>query len=160
MSETKKAVKRTAGDEPAEGFTDIERAAIKERAQELRAAKRRTGRSSKTNAAEEEAAQLAKIAEMPEPDRGMAERIQELVKANAPDLTPKLWYGMPGFAKDGKVICFFQSAQKFKTRYGTLGFNEGASLDDGDMWPNAFALTKMTAAVEKRIGALVKQAAG
>ena len=103
---------------------------------------------------------LAKIAEMPEPDRGMAEKLHAIIKAAAPDLAPKLWYGMPAYAKDGKVLCFFQPASKFKARYATLGFNDNASLDDGAMWPTAFALTKLTAADKKRIGELVKKAAG
>ena len=101
---------------------------------------------------------LAKIAEMTEPDRGMAERIHAVVKASAPDLSPKTWYGMPAYAKDGRVICFFQPAQKFKSRYAMLGFNDGANLDDGTMWPTSFALTKLTKADEKRIAALVKKA--
>ena len=101
---------------------------------------------------------LAKIAEMPEPDRAMAERVHAVITASAPDLSPKLWYGMPAYAKDGKVVCFFQPAQKFKTRYATLGFNDTANLDDGAMWPTAFALTELTAAEEERIGALVKKA--
>ena len=101
---------------------------------------------------------LAKIAEMPEADRDMAERLHAIVKASAPDLSPKTWYGMPAYAKDGKVVCFFQAADKFKARYATLGFNDVANLDDGAMWPTSFALTKLTAADEKKIGALVKQA--
>ena len=127
---------------------------MKERAQELKAARR--GRAGK---ADGESDVLAKIAEMPEPDRAMAERIHAIVKASAPDLAPKTWYGMPAYAKDGKVVCFFQSAQKFKARYATLGFNDAANLDDGTMWPTAFALTKLTAADEARIAALVKKAA-
>ena len=101
---------------------------------------------------------LAKIAEMPEPDRAMAERLHAIVKASAPDLSPKTWYGMPAYAKDGKVVCFFQSAQKFKSRYATFGFNDTANLDDGAMWPTSFALKELTAADEARIGALVKKA--
>ena len=128
---------------------------MKERSRELKAAAR-AGKS----AADGERDVLAKIAEMPEPDRAMAERIHAIVKTSAPDLSPKTWYGMPAYAKDGKVVCFFQSAQKFKARYATLGFNDPANLDDGTMWPTAFALTKLTAADEKRIGALVKRAAG
>jgi uncharacterized protein YdhG (YjbR/CyaY superfamily) len=135
-----------------DGFTDEERGAMKERAKELKAAARRGKK------ADEESAVLAKIAEMPEPDRAMAERLHAIVKASAPALSPKLWYGMPGYARDGKVVCFFQSAQKFNTRYATLGFNETANLDEGTMWPTAFALTELTAADEARIGALVKQA--
>jgi uncharacterized protein YdhG (YjbR/CyaY superfamily) len=137
-----------------EGFTTEERAAIKQRAQELKAAARRGAK------ADEENEVLAKIAEMQESDRVMAERIHAVIKASAPGLSPKLWYGMPAYAKDGKVVCFFQGAQKFNTRYATFGFNDKASLDEGSMWPTAFALTKLTAADEKRIGALVKKAAG
>jgi hypothetical protein len=135
-------------------FTDEERAAMKERAHELKAAAPR-GRNSK---ADGENDVLAKIAEMPEPDRGMAERLHALVKATAPDLSPRTWYGMPAYAKDGKVVCFFQSAQKFKTRYATLGFSERANLDDGAMWPVAFALKKLTGAEEASIRALVERA--
>jgi uncharacterized protein YdhG (YjbR/CyaY superfamily) len=134
------------------GFTAAERAAMKERAQELKA---EAGRASKADA---EAAVLAKIAEMPEPDRSMAERIHAIVKASAPVLSPKLWYGMPAYAKDGKVICFFQSAEKFKARYATFGFNDAAHLDDGAMWPTSFALKELTAAGEAEISALVEQA--
>ena len=140
---------------PAKGFTDEERDAIKERAQEMKAAARRGPRADKANGATDV---LAKIAEMPEPDRAMAERLHAVITASAPALSPKLWYGMPAYAKDGKVVCFFQSAQKFKTRYATLGFSDDANLDDGTMWPSAFALTKLTAADEARIGALVKKA--
>ena len=124
---------------------------MKERARELKAAARRED-------GEEDV--LAKIAEMPEPDRAMAERIHAVVKASAPALSPKTWYGMPAYALDGKVVCFFQSAQKFKTRYATFGFNDTARLDDGAMWPTAFALKKLTAADAARIGALVKKAVG
>jgi uncharacterized protein YdhG (YjbR/CyaY superfamily) len=138
-----------------EGFTDEERGAMKDRARELKAATRRGTRADK---ADEESAVLAKIAEMPEPDRVMAGRIHALIKATAPDLSPKLWYGMPAYAKDGKVVCFFQTAQKFKSRYATLGFNDSANLDDGAMWPVAFALTRLTATDEARIGELVKRA--
>ena len=129
---------------------------MKERAQELKAAARR-GRCDK---ADGESDVLAKIAEMPEPDRAMAERLHAIIKANAPALSPKTWYGMPAYARDGKVVCFFQSAQKFKTRYATLGFSDEANLDDGAMWPTAFALKELTAAEEARIGALVKKAVG
>ncbi|WP_020138277.1 iron chaperone [Streptomyces sp. 351MFTsu5.1] len=152
MTGTRKTTKRT------ETFTDEERAAMKERAQEVKAAARRGSRADK--AAEEEAAVVAKIAEMQDSDRVMAERIHAVVKASAPDLAPKLWYGMPAYAKDGKVVCFFQSAQKFNARYATFGFNDKAELDEGTMWPTAFALTKLTAADEARIGELVKRAAG
>ncbi len=154
MKDTQKS--STTTDTTAEGFTDEERAAMKERAKELKAAARRGPRGKK---ADEEGAVLAKIAEMPESDRVMAERIHAIVKAGTPDLAPKLWYGMPAYAKDGKVVCYFQSADKFKARYATLGFNDTANLDDGTMWPTSFALTELTAADEARIGALVKQAA-
>lgn len=136
-----------------QGFTDEERAAMKERAQELKAAAR-AGKDK----ADGESAVLAKIAEMPEPDRSMAGRLHEIIKANAPTLSPRLWYGMPAYAKDGKVICFFQSAQKFKTRYATFGFSDVANLDEGVLWPTAFALTELSAAEEVRIAALVKKA--
>ncbi|MFL5993865.1 MAG: iron chaperone [Streptomyces sp.] len=139
-------------------FTDEERAAMKERAQEVKASARRGSRADK--AAEEEAAVVAKIAEMEDGDRAMAERIHAVVKASAPGLAPKLWYGMPAYAKDGKVVCFFQSAQKFNARYATFGFNDKANLDEGTMWPTAFALTRLSAADEARIGELVKRAAG
>jgi uncharacterized protein YdhG (YjbR/CyaY superfamily) len=156
MKDTQKSAKSTAAtDKKFEGFTDEERGAMKERAQELKAAARRSPRGKK---ADEESAVLAKIAELPEPDRAMAERLHAVIKASAPALSPKLWYGMPAYAKDGKVVCFFQSAQKFKTRYATFGFNDTANLDEGAMWPTAFALTELTAADEARIGALVKKA--
>ena len=131
------------------GFTAEEKAAMKERARELKAA---------AGKADGEADVLAKIAEMPESDRAIAERLHAIVKASAPALSPRTWYGMPAYAKDGKVVCFFQPAQKFKTRYATLGFSDGANLDEGAMWPTAFALKKLTAAEQARIGALVKQA--
>ena len=118
----------------------------------------RSAKRARAGKAGDESAVLEKIAEMPEPDRGIAERLHAVIKDIAPELAPKLWYGQPAYAKDGKVVCFFQSAAKFKTRYGTLGFNEEANLDDGEMWPTAFALTKWTAAVEERIGELVKKA--
>jgi hypothetical protein len=145
----------TQGTHKAAKFTDEELAAMKDRVQELKAAPRRGTR--KDNA-DEESAVLAKIAEMKEPDRAMGKRLHAIIKASAPALSPRLWYGMPAYAKDGKVVCFFQSAQKFKTRYATLGFSDAANLDEGAMWPNAFALTKLTAADEARIGALVKKA--
>ena len=129
---------------------------MKERAQEVKAEARRGPRADK---ADGESAVLAKIAEMPESDRAMAERIHAIIKASAPGLSPKLWYGMPAYAKDGKVVCFFQSAQKFKSRYATFGFNDTANLDEGAMWPTAFALKELTAAEEATIGALVKRAA-
>lgn len=134
------------------GFSDEELAAMKEHGQELKKAARRGAK------ADLEPDVLAKIAEMSEPDRSMAERIHAIVRSNAPDLAPKLWYGMPAYAKDGKVVCFFQSAEKFKARYATLGFSDQAMLDDGGMWPSAFALTALTPADEKRIAALVKRA--
>ncbi|MFE2076108.1 iron chaperone [Streptomyces misionensis] len=141
------------------GFTADERAAMKEHAQEQKkAAARRGSRAEKEAAAERDV--LAKIAEMPEADRVLAERIHSIVKTAAPDLTPKLWYGMPAYARDGKVLCHFQSAQKFKSRYATLGFSDQAALDDGAMWPTAYALKELTAADEQRISALVKKAVG
>ena len=156
MKDTQKPAKSTtAAGKKFEGFTDEERGAMKERAKELKAAARRGPRGKE---ADEESAVLAKIAEMPEPDRAMAERLHAVIKASAPALSPKLWYGMPAYAKDGKVVCFFQSAQKFKARYATFGFNDTANLDEGAMWPTAFALTELTAADEARIGALVKKA--
>lgn len=136
------------------GFTDTEKAAMKERAKELKAEAR-----ANKNRAQGERDLLAKIAEMPESDRVMAERIHEIVKTNAPDLIPKTWYGMPAYAnKDGKVVCFFQGASKFNTRYATFGFNEDAHLDDGVMWPTAFALKEITPAEEAKIAELVKKA--
>ncbi len=138
-----------------DGFDEEERAAMKERAQELKTATKRGSRSAEVDG---ESDVLAKIAEMPESDRVIAERIHAIIKASAPELTPKTWYGMPGYAKDGKVVCFFQSSHKFKTRYSTLGFNDVAGLDDGTMWPTAFALTELTAADEARIIELVKKA--
>jgi uncharacterized protein YdhG (YjbR/CyaY superfamily) len=156
MSDKRKSAKTTAAtDNKFEGFTDEERSAMKERARELKAAARRGPRGKE---ADEESAVLAKIAEMPEPDRSMAERIHAVIKDSAPTLSPKLWYGMPGYAKDGKVVCFFQNAQKFNARYATFGFNDTANLDEGTMWPTAFALEELTAASEARIGALVKKA--
>jgi uncharacterized protein YdhG (YjbR/CyaY superfamily) len=137
------------------GFTDEERVAMKERLQELRADRQRVRRADKEDG---ESAVLAKIAALPQPDRAMGERIHAMVKANAPDLTPKTWYGMPAYAKNGNVVCFFQSAQKFKTRYATLGFSDKANLDEGQMWPTAFALKDLSTAEETMIGALVKKA--
>jgi len=148
MTGTRKSTKSaTTTRKTSKGFTDEERAAMKERAQELKAGKADGG-----------SAVLAKIAEMPEPDRAMAKRLHAIIKASAPSLSPKLWYGMPAYAKDDKVVCFFQSAQKFKTRYATFGFSDKANLDEGVMWPTAFALKELTAAEEARIGALVKKA--
>ena len=151
MKDTRKSAKSTtATGKTYEGFTDEERGAMKERAKELKAEGRR---------ADGEKALLAKIAEMPEPDRTMAERLHAIITASAPDLSPKTWYGMPAYAnEDGKVVCYFTAASKFKSRYATFGFNDDANLDDGNMWPTSFALTKLTAADEARIGALVKQA--
>ena len=149
-----KSAKSTTGEAP-KGFADEERAAMRERAQELRAAARR-GASAKKADGERDV--LAKIAEMSQPDRAMAERLHALIKASAPALSATTWYGMPAYAKDGKVICFFQSAQKFKTRYATLGFSDKANLDEGAMWPTAFALKELTPAEAARIVALVKKA--
>ena len=147
MKDTQRSAKSTtATKKKAEGFTAEERAAIKERVREAKAAP------------DGEDAVLAKIAEMAKPDRTLAERLHAVIKASAPGLSPKLWYGMPAYAKDGKVVCFFQPAQKFKTRYATFGFNDAAHLDEGTMWPVAFALMELTAADEKRVGALVNKA--
>jgi uncharacterized protein YdhG (YjbR/CyaY superfamily) len=143
---TKKSAKSTTA-KPSEGFTAEERAAMRDRVRELKA-----------GGSDGESDVLAKIAEMPEPDRVMAERIHAIVKKTAPELTPRTWYGMPAYSKDGKVLCYFRSAQKFKTRYATFGFSDKANLDDGGMWPTDYALQKLTAADEKRIVALVKQA--
>ncbi|HJX10122.1 MAG TPA: hypothetical protein VJ733_06425 [Candidatus Binatia bacterium] len=143
----------TATGKTVKGFTDEERAAMKERAKELKAEAR-----ADKDRAEGESDVLAKIAEMPEPERAMAKRLHEIIKASAPVLSPKTWYGMPAYAKDGKVVCFFQSAQKFNTRYASFGFNDTANLDEGAMWPTSFALKELTAAEEARIGALVKKA--
>jgi uncharacterized protein YdhG (YjbR/CyaY superfamily) len=151
---TQKPAKSTTG-KATQGFTDEERAAMREHVRELKAAARRGPRGDE---AEAEREALAKIAEMPEPDRTMAERVHAIIKAAAPGLSPRTWYGMPAYAKDGNVICFFQSAQKFKSRYATFGFSDKANLDEGVMWPTAFALKELTAAEEARIGALVKKA--
>jgi uncharacterized protein YdhG (YjbR/CyaY superfamily) len=137
------------------GFTDEERAAMKDRVDEMKVAAPRGTRGDKGDG---ESALLAKIAEMQARDRAVAKRVHAVIKASAPALSPTLWYGMPAYAKDGKVVCFFQPAQKFKTRYSTLGFSDKANLDEGSMWPNAYALTELTAADEARIGALVKKA--
>ncbi len=146
MAESKTAKKRT---QKSKGFSAEERAAMRERAQELRA---------EADKADGEKALLAKVAEMPEADRTLAERLHAIVKENAPELSPKTWYGMPAYAKDGKVVCFFRNASKFKERYAMFGFNDTANLDDGSMWPIAYALTELTAADEKKIAALVKKA--
>ncbi len=151
MKDTQKSTKSTPQSKRrSSGFTDEERGAMKDRVKELKAA---------TDEAEGEADVLAKIAEMPGPDRAMAKRLHAIIKASAPALSPRTWYGQPAYAKDGNVVCFFQSTQKFKTRYATLGFSDKANLDEGAMWPTAFALTKLTADDEARIGALVKKAA-
>ena len=139
--------------EKKKGFTAEERAAMRERAKELKAEERAS-----KNRAEGERDVRAKIAEMPEPDRAMAERLHAVITASAPELSPKTWYGMPAYAKDGKVVCFFQDASKFKSRYATFGFNDRANLDDGAMWPTSFALKELTAADEAKIAALVKRA--
>ncbi len=143
----KSAKSTTANSKKSKGFTDEERGAIRDRVQEMKAGK-----------GEGESAVLAKIAEMREPDRTMAKRLHTIIKESAPNLSPRLWYGMPAYAKDDKVVCFFQPAQKFKTRYATLGFSDKANLDEGNMWPAAFALKGLTAAEEARIAALVKKA--
>jgi uncharacterized protein YdhG (YjbR/CyaY superfamily) len=142
----------TAISKKFKGFTDEERVAMKERIQELKAA------PAGADKADGESAVLAKIAEMPELDRAMGKRLHAIIKASAPALSPRLWYGMPAYAKDGKVVCFFQAAQKFKTRYATFGFSDEANLDEGAMWPTAFALKGLTPAEEARIGALVRKA--
>jgi uncharacterized protein YdhG (YjbR/CyaY superfamily) len=151
MTTTKSTAKKTTTAKSYDGFTDDERAAMKERARELKAA---------SGKAEDEAAVLEKIAEIGDPgERAIAERIHAIVKESAPELSPKTWYGMPAYAMDGKIVCFFQPADKFKARYSTLGFSDPANLDDGDMWPTSYALTKLTPAVEKKLTALIKKAA-
>jgi uncharacterized protein YdhG (YjbR/CyaY superfamily) len=155
MKDTPTSANITSG-KTSKRFTAEERAAMRERAQELKAPARR-GRAGE---AEGESDVLAKIAEMPESDRVLAERLHAIIKATAPGLSPRTWYGMPAYAKDGNVVCFFQSGQKFKTRYATLGFSDKANLDEGAMWPTSFALTELTAAEEARIAALVKKAVG
>ena len=149
----KSAKSTTAINKKSKGFTDEERAAMKERAQELKAEARRGA-----DKAEGESAVLAKIAEMQGAERTMAKRLHAIIKASAPGLSPKTWYGMPAYAKDGKVVCFFQSAEKFQSRYATFGFSDQANLDEGAMWPTSFALKELTAAEEAMIGALVKKA--
>jgi uncharacterized protein YdhG (YjbR/CyaY superfamily) len=151
---TQQSAKRTTG-KTSKGFTDEERAAMRERAQELKTEARRGRRAAK---ADGESDVLAKIAEMQGSDRAMAERLHAVVQSSAPALSPRTWYGMPAYAKDGKVVCFFQSAEKFKSRYATFGFSDEANLDDGAMWPTSFALKELTAAEEAKIGALVKKA--
>jgi uncharacterized protein YdhG (YjbR/CyaY superfamily) len=153
---TRKSAKSTSAiGKTSEGFTDDERVAMRERLQELKAEGRRGSRADK---ADGESTVLAQLAAMPGPDRALGERLHAIIKANAPALSPKLWYGMPAYAKDGKVVCFFQSAAKFKTRYATFGFQHEANLDEGGMWPVAFALKELTAAAEARISALLKKA--
>jgi uncharacterized protein YdhG (YjbR/CyaY superfamily) len=150
MKVKQKSVKSTTTTKKRyDGFTDEERGAMKERVKEMKAA---------ADEANGESAVLAKIAEMPAPDRALGKQLHAVIKASAPALSPRLWYGMPAYARGGKVVCFFQSAQKFKTRYATLGFSDAANLDEGALWPTSFALTKLTAADEARIGALVKKA--
>ena len=157
MNDARKSAKSTtAKTKTYEGFTEDERDAMKQRAQELKASGRRGSRPAKADGASEV---LAKIAEMQEPDRVMGERLHALITASASDLWPRLWYGMPAYAKGGKIVCHFQPAQKFKTRYPTLAFSDAANLDDGTMWPTSYALTKLTAANEARITALVQKAA-
>ena len=148
-----KVAKTAASSKASKGFTAAERAAMKERARELKSEER-----ANKNRADGERDLLEKVAEMPGPDRTLAKRLHAIVKANAPDLWPRTWYGMPAYARDGKVVCFFQSADKFKSRYATFGFSDEANLDDGAMWPTSFALTKLTAADEARIGKLLKKA--
>jgi uncharacterized protein YdhG (YjbR/CyaY superfamily) len=152
MKDTQKSAKSTTA---VAQFTDEEKGAMKERVRELKASARRGPRADK---ADGESEVLAKIGEMPAKDRAMGKRLHAVIKASAPGLSPRTWYGMPAYAKDGKVVCFFQSAQKFKTRYATLGFSDAANLDEGTMWPTTFALMELTAAAEARIGALVKKA--
>ena len=154
MTDTKKPAKRTEVAAPkSKGFTAEEKAAMRERARELKAESRASA-----DRADGERDILAKIAEMPKPDRVMAERLHALITASAPDLAPKTWYGMPAYARDGKLVCFFKAADKFKSRYATFGFEENANLDDGAMWATSWALTKLTPADEKIIGALVRRA--
>lgn len=156
MKPARKGTQKSARRKAAEGFTGEERAAMRARVREMKNATRRGSREEK---ADGESEVLAKIAAMAAPDRALGERLHAIIKANAPDLSPKLWYGMPAYAnKNGNVVCFFQDAQKFKTRYATLGFSDKAHLDDGHVWPTAFALKELTAAEEARIGALVKKA--
>jgi uncharacterized protein YdhG (YjbR/CyaY superfamily) len=155
MSRVKSAKRAPATNKTSKGFTDEERAAMKERAKELKTEARRGARA---DAPDGESEVLAKIAELPEPDRAMAKRLHAIIQASAPALSPRTWYGMPAYARDGNVVCFFQSAQKFKTRYATLGFSDKANLDEGVMWPTAYALKELTPTEEARISALVKKA--
>ncbi len=149
----KKDTPKTAKDKPAKGFTDGEKAAMKERARELKAEAR-----ANQDRAEGEKTVAAAIAKLPDPERAMAKRLHDIIKASAPALAPKTWYGMPAYAKDGKIVCFFQSAQKFGTRYATLGFNDAANLDEGNLWPTAYGLKAMSSAEEAKISALIKKA--
>jgi uncharacterized protein YdhG (YjbR/CyaY superfamily) len=155
MKKAEELAQAAASEKQSKAFTEDERAAMKERAKELKSEARRGSRAKEVDG---ESDVLAKIAEMSEPDRAMAGRIHAIVKANAPDLSPKTWYGMPAYARDGKVVCFFQSAQKFNTRYATLGFNDTAKLDEVGLWPVAFAVKELTASEEERIAALVEKA--
>lgn len=159
MGETKSATRKSSSRStgPAEGFTAEERAAMKEHANEIKAARRRSGTAAQRD---DLADVLGKIAEMADADRALAERIHDIITTTAPVLAPRTWYGMPAYAKGGKVIVFFQNAGKFKARYATLGFNDGASLDEGEMWPTSFAVTELTPEVEERIAALIRRAAG
>jgi uncharacterized protein YdhG (YjbR/CyaY superfamily) len=156
MKDTRKSARRSTG-KTSKGFTDEERAAMRERVRELEADARRGPRAGKADGEREV---LAKIAALREPDRALAERLHALVQKNAPALAPRTWYGMPAYARDGEVVCFFQSAQKFKTRYATLGFSDKASLDEGNMWPTSFALKELSTAEEARIVALLRRAVG
>jgi uncharacterized protein YdhG (YjbR/CyaY superfamily) len=155
MSDTAKTTARAKANE---GFTADERAAMKDHAKELKTASRRGSRTTEQAQQEAESEVLAKIAEMTQPDRGIAERLHALIKETAPELAPRTWYGMPAYAKDGKIVCYFQPAQKFKSRYATLGFSDQANLDDGALWPVVYAVDELTADVEKKIATLVKQA--
>lgn len=155
MTETQKRSRTEAADGTTQTWTDEERDAMKERARELKVEKRRGAKN-----VDGQQDLLSKIADLPEPDRAMAERVHAVIKAGVPELEPRTWYGMPAYAKDGKIVCFFQSAAKFKARYATFGFSEEAQLDDGDMWPTSFGLARLTPAVEKKLVELVKKAVG
>jgi uncharacterized protein YdhG (YjbR/CyaY superfamily) len=162
MKDTQKSVKSSASERASQVWTDEERSAMKERARELKSSTRRGTRADKAaeKAADDEREALVKMAEMVEPDRAMAERLDAIIKASAPVLLLTTWYGMPAYTRNGRIICHFQPAQKFKTRYPTLGFSDAAQLDEGAIWPVAYALTELSAADEARIGELVKKAAG
>lgn len=157
MTEAKKRSRTEAADGTTQTWTDEEKDAMKERARELKAESRRSASSKKVDG---EQNLLSKIADMPEPDRAMAERFHAVITAGVPELEPRTWYGMPAYAKDSKIVCFFQPASKFKARYSTFGFSEEAQLDDGDMWPTSFGVARLTPAVEKRLVELVKKAVG